>query len=373
MVFGLIKPIVKSYFNIFLYKIFPIIIPLSLLGYDNEYINILRFVIVYYMYINLFINDSILRESIKLRTIREEEHNCSKCSQNVIWNIQDQAANIIFLTIGSTTFRYNIYLDIYWRSFVHTLPLSMKNRLCIQRSIGIQWIGIVAGIINYASEYLLRKAFHYDYVLFLMTFIYFVIDCFLFNLNTKNIQYYIPTNFLLKVVWKLSQCLTLGIIEIKKRNIGNKNVVLEIVRILSYIKNNTFYRYVFWQEFRSIDNFISYGSTSIFYREHTVNLLELLLNVKYFLHNNTTFKFARKTKLLHMTSIFKPYLSAENKFYITLFEARKEIEPFIKELIEDLETSIQTTKCVLDFEELYEYDIQLDRSIHLMESYYKNK
>jgi hypothetical protein len=139
------------------------------------------------------------------------------------------------------------------------------------------------------------------------------------------------------------------------------------------LKKSTFYRILFWKEFQSLDNFISYGSTSPFYREHILNIFELLLNVKYFLTNNSTITFARKTKLLHMTTVFKPYMSAENKFYVTLFEARKEIEPFIKEVIEDLETSIQTTKCVLDYEELYNYDIQLDRSIHMMESYIKNK
>jgi hypothetical protein len=165
----------------------------------------------------------------------------------------------------------------------------------------------------------------------------------------------------------------LGAIEIKKRNIGTKNIVSEIIRVLSYLKNSTFYRFLFWKEFQTMDNFISYGSTSPFYREHILNMFELLLNVKYFLTNNSAITFARKTKLLHMTTIFKPYMSAENKFYITLFEARKELEPFIKEVIEDLETSIQTTKCVLDYEELYNYDIQLDRSIHMMESYIKNK
>ena len=205
-----------------------------------------------------------------------------------------------------------------------------------------------------------------------MLFIQFAIDCYIFD-NTFKRFYIIPTHFLLKIVWKVSQCITLGAIEIKKRNIGNKNVVSEIIRVLSYLKKSTFYRILFWKEFQSLDNFISYGSTSPFYREHILNIFELLLNVKYFLTNNSTITFARKTKLLHMTTVFKPYMSAENKFYVTLFEARKEIEPFIKEVIEDLETSIQTTKCVLDYEELYNYDIQLDRSIHMMESYIKNK
>jgi hypothetical protein len=206
-----------------------------------------------------------------------------------------------------------------------------------------------------------------------MLFTQFAIDCYIFDNTFKPIRGIIPTHFLLKTVWKVSQCITLGAIEIKKRNIGNKNVVSEIIRVLSYLKKSTFYRFLFWKEFQSLDNFISYGSTSPFYREHILNIFELLLNVKYFLTNNSAITFARKTKLLHMTTIFKPYMSAENKFYITLFEARKEIEPFIKEVIEDLETSIQTTKCVLDYEELYNYDIQLDRSIHMMESYIKNK
>lgn len=366
------RPILKSYFELYVYKIFPILIPFSLLGYDNDLINVIRYIFVGYMYINLLINDCILRESIKLRTVSEEDHDCTRCSQSVVWNLQDQVANLLFLNIGSFLFRYNIYLDIYWRCFIHSLPLGMKQKLCIQKCMRIEWWGILFGIINFCCEYLLRTFFHFEYVLFSMTLIYFTIDCYLFD-TELNKHYIIPINVLLKAVWKISQCITLGAIEIKKRNIGNKNIVSEIIRVLSYLKTSTFYRFLFWKEFQTMDNFISYGSTSPFYREHILNIFELLLNLKYFLTNNTAITFARKTKLLHMTTIFKPYMSAENKFYVTLFEARKELEPFIKEVIEDLETSIQTTKCVLDYEELYNYDIQLDRSIHMMESYIKNK
>lgn len=366
------KPILISYSRLYIYKILPLLIPLTLLGYGNDLINFIRYILVGYMYINLYINDCMLRESIKLKTVLSEEHNCTRCSQSVVWNIQDQVANLLFLNIGSVLFRYNIYLDIYWRSFVHSIPVATKHKLCVQKSIRIEWWGILFGILNYGCEHILRRMFYFEYVLFFMLFIQFAIDCYLFD-NTFKRLYIIPTHFLLKTVWKVSQCIVLGAIEIKKRNIGNKNVLSEIIRVLSYLKNSTFYRFLFWKEFQSLDNFISYGSTSPFYREHILNIFELLLNVKYFLTNNSAITFARKTKLLHMTTIFKPYMSAENKFYVTLFEARKEIEPFIKEVIEDLETSIQTTKCVLDYEELYNYDIQLDRSIHMMESYIKNK
>ncbi|MEI7999529.1 MAG: AAA domain-containing protein, partial [Candidatus Omnitrophota bacterium] len=56
-----------------------------------------------------------------------------------------------------------------------------------------------------------------------------------------------------------------------------------------------------------------------------------------------------------------------------LAKASEEIEPFIKEIIAELERSIQTTKCVLDYEELYSYDTQLNHSMHMMESHYKVK
>lgn len=366
------KPILLSYLTLYLYKVLPILIPLSLLGYTVPAIIVLRYLLVSYLYLNLFLNDCILRESVKIRTVHTKEHNCSRCSQNVIWNLQDQLANLLFLIIGSVFFKANIYLDLYWRSFIHSIPLATKNKLCIQKSIQIEWFGILFGLLNYVCEWALTQLFPFEYVLFSMLWIQFAIDCFIFDRTLPSYPI-LPMQLLLIFGWKTAQCLMLGIIEIKKRSIGQNNMISEWIRVISYMKNSTFYRFILWKEFQTLDNFISYGSTSAFYREHILNMFELLLNIKYFLTDNKAIIFARKTKLLHITTIFKPYMSAENKFYITLFEARKEIEPFIKEIIAELERSIQTTKCVLDYEELYSYDTQLNHSMHMMESHYKVK
>lgn len=71
-----------------------------------------------------------------------------------------------------------------------------------------------------------------------------------------------------------------------------------------------------------------------------------------YLDNNMA-KIIRKSKLLHITTLFKPFLSSQHKFYIRLFESRKTIEPFIIQFINDMNQSIKNTKSEIKFEEIY--------------------
>jgi len=375
MIFYQTQHIILSYLNLLLYKIFPIIIPLSIIGIDSLLFSAIQYLVFGYMYFNLIISDILLRQTIKIYIIKSNtnisnnEHNCDYCSKNIVWNLQDIITNLVFNIIGTYIFRKNIYLDIYWRSYLHTLPIAIKNKLCVQQSIYINWIGIIGGFINYFLEKFLSYYFPFVYVLFFMLFLNFIIDCFIFELDIKS-STSILSPILLKIIWKFTQCIIIGWIELKKRTMQNNNMILEILHWFVYLKNNTYYRFIFWKEFQSLDLFVSYGESSIFYREHVLNLFELLLNIKYLIDNQIV-KFARKTKLLHISSFLKPYLSSENKFYISLFEARKEIEPFLNDIIKDIESSILHTKIKNEYEEFYNDRKKIESSINIMESYYK--
>jgi hypothetical protein len=363
--------ILSLYINLIFYKIIPILILLSLIDFSNIFISILRYLIVIYLVINLLISDFILRQSIKIRNSVEIDHTCDKCSNNVVWNIQDNISNIIFYILGGFIFKYNLFLDIYWRSYIHTLPICIKNKLCIQKSIELQFASIPFGILNYVIEYGMSFVVPFEYNLILMFFVTFLIDCIVFNLNIKYQNNINVVNALLKITWNISQNLTIGYFEVKKRKFGNRDIVEEIINKLNYVKNNTWYRVLLWKEFQNLDNFISLGNTSVFYREHILNFRDLLFTIVNYLDNNTTIKIARKTKLLHLTTIFKPLMSPQHKFYIRIFESRKSIEPFIKQLLSDLETSIKNTKSEEIYEEMYNVDKKMENeNVKIIEKFY---
>jgi hypothetical protein len=352
------KEIILLYGELILYKILPMMTPLSLLGYGfaREHIVVLgiRYICLLYLYINLLLSDIILRQSIKIRNSMIVEHNCEYCSKNIIWNIQDIVSNILFTIIGTIVFRVNIFLDIYWRSYIHSLPISIKYKHCTQKSIDIQLYAIPFGIINYIIESMLSNILPFEYTIILMCFINFMIDSIILDRNNRFItnRNIFSFNILLKIVWKLSQFLTVGYIEVKKRDIADRDVIEDIINILQYMRNNTFYRFILWKEFQSLDNFISMGKTSIYYREHILNTYDLVVNIMSYLDNNMV-KIMRKSKLLHITALFKPFLSSQHKFYIRLFESRKTIEPFMIQFINDMNQSIKNTKAEVEFEEIY--------------------
>ena len=363
--------IIILYINLIFYKIIPILIPLSLIGYSNIYVNICRYIIAGYLIINLLISDFILRQSVKIRNPIETDNACIKCSTNIVWNIQDNVSNIIFYVLGAIIFKYNVYLNIYWRCYIHSLPICIKNKLCIHNSVEIQYISIPFGILNYCIESVLYYILPSEYILIIMFFVVFIIDCVIFNLNIKYKKNISFTNILLICVWKISQYLTIGCIEGKKRNFGNRDIVEETINKLNYLRNNTWYRVVLWKEFQNLENFISFGKTSMFYREHILIIHDLLITIVHYLDNDTTIKIARKTKILHISTIFKPFMSSQNKFYIRMFESRKSIEPFIKQLLKDLDESITNTKSEIIYEEMYNFDKKIEsENVKIIEKYY---
>ena len=69
--------------------------------------------------------------------------------------------------------------------------------------------------------------------------------------------------------------------------------------------------------------------------------------------------------------ILKPFMSSEHKFYIRMFESRKSIEPFIKQLIKDLDDSILNTKSELIYEELYNFEKKVEcENVKIIEKFY---
>ena len=79
-------------------------------------------------------------------------------------------------------------------------------------------------------------------------------------------------------------------------------------------------------------------------------------------------KIIRKSKILHITALFKPFLSSQHKFYIRLFESRKTIEPFIKQFINDMNQSIKNTKAEVEFEEIYNNMIEQNK-LNIIDDY----
>jgi hypothetical protein len=365
--------IIFLYINIIFSKILPFLLPLSFLGYSNMYINICRYLILIYLIINLFISDLILRQSIKIRNMNDDEHTCVNCSDNIIWNIQDNLSNIIYYILGGIFFKYNVYLDIYWRIYIHSLPIFLKNKLCIQETIQLQYLAIPFGIMNFLIEFALNYILPYEYIFIIMLFITFLFDSIIINLNFKYIKNSSFINILIIITWKISQYLCIGYLENKKRKLNNKDIVEKIINKLNYLRNNTWYRIIFWKEFQSIDNFISLGKTSVFYKEHIISIHELLFSITHYLNNNTTIKIARKTKILHLTTIFKPFMSSQNKFYVRMFESRKIIEPFIQQIINDMNLAIANTntKNPLIYEEMYNFDKKIEiQNIKIIEKFY---
>jgi hypothetical protein len=363
--------IIILYINLIFYKIIPILVPLSLLGYSNIFINIGRYIIVIYLIINLLISDFILRQSIKIRNLAEVEHICDKCSNNIVWNLQDSISNIVFYIIGGLIFKYNIYLDIYWRSYMHTLPICIKNKLCINKSIELQYPSIGFGILNYLIEFGLCYILPTEYTLIIMFLITFIIDCIIFNLDIKYKSNNTFINILILAIWKISQYLTIGYIENKKRKIGNRDVVEEVINKLNYFRNNTWYRIILWKEFQNLDNFISLGKTSVFYREHILSIHDFLILIVNYLENDPKIKIARKIKILHLSTMFKPFMSSQNKFYVRMFESRKSIEPFIKQLLKDLDDSIANTKSEMLYEEMCNVNKKIEtENVKIIEKFY---
>jgi len=364
--------IIKIYWNIIIYKIIPILLPISIIGYNNFFINLLRHIITIYLAINLLITDFILRQSVRIRTCDNLiEHNCDRCSQDIIWNIQDIASNVVFYILGGAISKYNMYTDIYWRSYLHAIPIFIKNKLCISKSINFQYIGLIFGLINYFIEFVLSYILPNEYLLLMMFFITFVIDTIIFNLDLKYKDTFNFSSIFLDIIWKISQCLTVGYLEIKKRSYIDKDIIYDIINYFNYFRNNTYYRFILWKEFQTLDNFISFGKTSVFYREHILNIHELLSIANNYLENNMIIKIARKTKILHVSTMLKPFMSSQNKFYIRLFESRKKIEPFIAQIINDLDTSIKNTKSENLYEELYNCQKKVNSdNIEIIENHY---
>lgn len=365
-------PIMHLYLELLIYKIYPILIPFIAINiiYENNIVLIAYYIAYAYMYINLFITDIILRQSVKLRVVSNTYHNCDQCSTNIVWNLQDMMANIIFNIIGSFVFKYNIILDIYWRSYLHSLPHSIKNKYCIQKSLDIIIQSIGFGIMNYIVEMLLRYIIPFHNSMIIMLFTNFVFDCIIFNMDTmtNNINY---MNIILKIVWKVSQFITVGYIEIKKREIANRDIIQEIISMIYFIRKHimpTIGKIILWEEFQSLDNFISKGQVSLLYREHIISVYDLLVNINNYI-NNKIVKMVRKSKILHITSIFKPLLPSEFKFYIRIFESRRSIEPFINIFLKDIEQSIKNTKSEIAYEELFSSN-ELIEEAKIIDSYY---
>ena len=111
--------------------------------------------------------------------------------------------------------------------------------------------------------------------LVIMLFVNFILDVIIYNIDIKynNIEY---CNVFLLISWKISQYSTVGYLQIKKRELENKNIIQQIIKVFNYLRNNTYYRIFLWNEFQSLDNFISLGKTSIFYREHIILIFYIL-------------------------------------------------------------------------------------------------
>ena len=363
--------IILVYINLLLYKILPILLTLSICGYSNIFINIIRYIIFCYLVINLLISDIILRQSIKLRTNINITHNCDKCPTNFIWNIQDNISYLIFNIVGSVIFKTNMYMDIYWRGYIHTIPYYIRNKICISKSIQYQYIFILFGILNFVIEFILSYLLPFEYIFIIMYLITFIIDTIVFNLHINYNDNNSISNILIIIPWKISQFLTIGFMEIRKREYIDKNIIEDIINILNYLRNNTYYKIILWKEFQSCENFVSYGKTSIFFREQVLNIYDLLSSIVNFLDNNMTLIIIKKIKLLHITTLFKPLLSTQHKFYVNIFESREIIEKFIKQFIDDVKKAISNTENEKIYESLYNYVIKEESdNINMIDKYY---
>lgn len=364
--------IIIAYTNLLIYKILPLLLTLSICGYSNIYVIILRYLIFCYLVINLLISDGILRQSIKLRTNINISHTCNECSTNFIWNLQDNVSYIIFNIIGSIIFKSNIYLDIYWRSYVHTIPYYIKNKICISKSIQYQYIFTGFGLLNYLTEFILGYILPFEYLFIIMYFVTFVLDCVVFNIHIEYKNNNSFFNILLVVPWKISQFLTIGFIEFRKRKYIDKNIIEDIINVLNYLRDNTYYRIILWKEFQSLEHFVSYGRTSVYFREHITNTHDLLTSIVNFLDNNTALLIARRIKLFHITTLFKPLMSSEHRFYVSIFESRISIEKFIKQFVGDLKEAITNTKNETSYEEIYNCVIKAEDAdnMNIIDKYY---
>jgi hypothetical protein len=392
--------ILKYYADLIIHKVILVIIPL--IGISNIFNNIfdssddfsliylIRIITIIYVYINLFIIDTILRQSLKIRTTSKTEHSCDYCSINITWNLQDIISNLLFNIIGCMIFKYNWIMDIYWRSYIHSLPMHIVDKLCVQKSLEITKVGILFGIINYFSDYILGFVFNKDVCMIINLFLTFVFDFIVFNYynnyddfeidfeiyensieKNEKIYYHIKYifNLPLFIVWKTSQFIFVGYIEINKRNTNNRNIIKDLLWIANHLRNNIYYKFILWKEFQSLENFIKFGKVSLFCREHVISFYDLMVHITNYL-NNTTFKIVRKSKIIHLTFIFKTFLPSQYKFYISLFESRKNIEQFINVLMNDLETSIKNTKGDIEYEEIFSYKNIEKKNFNMIDDYY---
>jgi hypothetical protein len=366
------RDIIIAYINLLIYKILPILLTLSICGYSNIFVNISRYLIFCYLVINLLISDCILRQSIKLRTNINITHTCEECSTNFIWNLQDNISYIIFNIIGSIIFKSNICLDIFWRSYVHTIPYNIKNKICISKSIQYQYIGTGFGLLNYLIEFILSYILPFEYLFIIMYFVTFVLDCVVFNMYIEYKNNNSFFNILLLVPWKVSQFLTIGFIEFRKRKYIDNNIIEDIINVLNYLRDNSYYKIILWKEFQSLEHFVSHGRTSVYFREHIVNTHDLLTSIVNFLDNNTALLIARRIKLFHITTLFKPLMSSEHKFYVSIFETRRSIEKFIKQFVGDLKEAIINTKNETSYEEIYNCVIKAEdtNNMKIIDKYY---
>ena len=364
--------IIKIYFGLLLKRVFPLFFTLSIFGYGNLYINFLRYILIIYIIINITINEIVLRQSIKIEIFKETVHNCKKCPTNIIFTMEEYLTNILFYVIGTFLSRHNILSNIYWKSHIHSSPLYQSNKLCVKSSLQIQNIGIFFGIVDYIVEQILIFCLPFEYCIFLTFFVSFCIDAIVYNIGPLNNENMISHNFVLKFVWNIGNSIVIGIIEKYKRNIKNTNnsIVEDIIKYLNYCRTHTYYRFIFWKEFRSLNNFISYGNSSIFYREHIINIHEFLSNMIEYLDNSMSIKIVKKTKLINISSIFRPFMSSQSKFYLELISARKHIEPFIRQIILDVESSIKSSKSDMYYEELYNVRKNIEEEKTIIKNYY---
>jgi len=338
-----IHDIITVYIKIICYKILPYLLFFSILNHTNIYFKSIKYIFFIYSLINLFITDFILRQSIKYTKITNIKHSCSKCPVNLIHNIEECISIFIFNLVGYMISKHNILLDIYWRSYLHTNPLMIKEKVCIRNYITFNYVGIPFGIINYCFEQIVSTILPTEYVFFLMMLLNFYIDSIIY---ISNIQYSNNKilNILLEIIWFISECFTLGIIEFQKRKIKTNDIIKDTIFYFNYLKNHNYYKVILWSDFQQLNNFISTSYGSVYYREHISNIYHLLYNILNNIKNNKTIKFIRKSKIIHLTSLFSNLFPTDYKIYLKIFDSRKYLEPFLFELVRLLEHNLTNYK-----------------------------
>ena len=347
-----------------------------LYSYSNNYSAIL--ILYYILTLNLYIADYLFRLFVPIKQINNKEfiyvnNNQDKSLSFIIHDTLHLYLKYYYLKILIYCIIYfcnNTYLNIYLYGYIHGNLFNLNNKqLSIKTICKYKPYYLLLGIINQSTLFGLKILFK-NYISFIDIGSYFI----LFLLDYLHPYYYMVLNklfpkwsninFIIKILWLLISLL-FKILVINKNisnNISN-NLLANLYKVLLLIKNNTWLKFILWNDFASLHNLLNISFLYIFARPFFINIL-YYLNETYIILNY------KSIQLLYTNPIFINfiiyYININNKI-ANIFKDKTSLSLLLNELISIISSELNKTPYI-NYEK-FNYSCYIEKYV-ILENYF---